>query len=84
MEILKFYSPTCGPCKVLEKKLDEEKINYTNVDVTLSESADNISKYRITTIPTLVITKNTQEVKRYHGILNTEQLKELKELCNIL
>lgn len=83
MEILKFYSPTCGPCKVLERKLDEEKINYTNVDVTLSESADNISKYRVTTIPTLVVVKDSQEVKRYHGIPNNEQLKEIKELCNI-
>lgn len=83
MEILKFYSPTCGPCKVLERKLDEEKINYTNVDVTLSESADNISKYRVTTIPTLVIVKDSQEIKRYHGIINNEQLKEIKELCNI-
>ena len=31
--IIKFYSPTCGPCKVLDKNLKTANIGYTSINV---------------------------------------------------
>lgn len=84
MEILKFYSPTCGPCKVVENKLTEEGIEHTNVDVTLKENEDALHKYNITTIPTIVVIDGNKLVRKYNGIPTAEQFKTIRELCNIL
>lgn len=84
MKILKFYSPTCGPCKVVETKLTSEDIEHTNIDVTLEENEDALRKYNITTIPTIVVVDGNKMVRKYNGIPTAEQFKTIKELCNTL
>ena len=82
MEILKFYSPTCGPCKVVETKLTSENIEHINIDVTLEENEDVLRKYNITTIPTIVVVDGNKIVRKYNRIPTAEQFKTIKELCN--
>ena len=82
MKILKFYSPACVPCKVVETKLTSENIEDTNIDGTLEENEDALRKYNITTIPTIVVVDGNKMVRKYNGIPTAEQFKTIKELCN--
>lgn len=74
MKILKFYSNTCGPCKALEKNLQEAKIDYESIDVEANDEL--IDTYSIRGIPTLIKLNDKDEViDKYVGVMNVEQLK---------
>ena len=75
MEILKFYSKTCGPCKVLERNLKQTDIVYKNIDVTSEEGLALLDKYNIISVPTLLkIDGDKIDIK--HGILSVEELNK--------
>ena len=75
MKVYKFFSPTCGPCKVLEKNLQASGIEYESIDITKDENEDLITKYEIMTIPTLIgVDKDGNAVLRNKGILSTEDI----------
>lgn len=75
MKILKFYSDTCGPCKVLSKNLKEAGIEVEEINI---ENNDNlVYKYNIRNIPTLIkLDDNNTVIDRFTGILSVNDLKE--------
>lgn len=83
-KILKFYSPLCGPCRVLEQNLKDSGIEYVNVNIFEDECIDNLGSadqlvehYDIKSIPALVkINASGDVVDKKIGILSVEQLKE--------
>ena len=38
MKIIKFYSDTCGPCKVLDSNLKKASINYESINANNDEN----------------------------------------------
>lgn len=75
MKILKFFSPTCGPCKVLDKNLKESGLEYESIDITDDANEELITKYDIVTIPTLLgVDDNGNSVLRYRGVISTNDL----------
>ena len=76
MKIIKFYSPSCGPCKVLDTNLKNANIEYESVNVYADENAELVDKYSIRNIPTLIKELDGVESKRFTGIMSVEQLKE--------
>lgn len=80
MRVLKIYSKTCGPCKVLESNLRVANIPHENIDIQSVEGENIIDKYEIKTVPTLIIIDDEGNVvKRHNGLLGVQ---ELKEFCN--
>lgn len=76
MKLIKIYSKTCGPCKVLEKNLKESGVKYDNVDITSKEGETLVEQYNIRTVPTLLlIDDNGSIIKKHIGILNVEDIK---------
>lgn len=73
MKILKFYSDSCGPCKVLTKNLKEAGIDVENINV--QEGSYLIDKYEIKNIPTLIKIENDTILDRFTGIMTVDQLK---------
>lgn len=81
-KILKFSADWCGPCKTLNQKLENfkdcEVIKY-DVDEVEEEL---LEKYKIRNIPvTILINENEEEIKRWIGLFNineiTEKIKEI-------
>lgn len=86
-KILKFYSPLCGPCKVLEKNLKDSGIEYVNINIFEDGCIDELGSidqlvehYGIRSIPALVKINDTGEVvDKKVGILSVEQIKEFAQ-----
>ncbi len=73
IEVKKFSASWCGPCKMLapimenmKPKFNIDNVRFTNIDV--DEQFEIASKYGIRSVPTVVIEKNGQEVKRINGL----------------
>lgn len=77
MKILKFFSPTCGPCKVLDRNLQEAGIQYESIDVTDDANEELITKYGITSVPILLYVGNNGEtILKYRGIMTVDDLNK--------
>lgn len=76
MRVLKIYSRTCGPCKVLENNLRKSKIKYDNINIDSEEGEKLIEKYSIKSIPTLLlIDDNDILISKHSGVLTVEGIK---------
>lgn len=80
MKVLKIYSRTCGPCKVLENNLQRAGIPHESIDVQSMQGEDIAAKYKVRIVPTLILVDDEGNVvKRCSGLLGVQ---ELKEFCN--
>ena len=65
-----------GPCKmfgpVFEEVSNESNINFVKVDV--DKENDIARRYGVMTIPTVILFKNGEEVKRNIGYMSKEEL----------
>lgn len=78
--VVDFFATWCGPCKMLSpvyNSLGEEmkdKAKFLKVDI--DESMELAQKFTITTVPTVVVFKNGEEMDRLVGFIPKESLKE--------
>lgn len=78
--LVDFWAPWCGPCQMmgpiiaeLAKELrDEANIGKLNVD----ENPATAQAYTVMSIPTIIIFKNGQIIKKLVGVQSKENLKE--------
>lgn len=76
--ILKFYSPTCGPCKAVSKNLEQiEGVEIKSIDVTDSANGELLGKYNIRTVPTVIILGEDGGVQaEFKGVVTADKIKE--------
>lgn len=75
--VLKFYSPTCGPCKVMDANLKSiDNIEVVNVDITDDKNTELVDMYSIKSVPSIVILTEEGGIK-HTGILTVDKLKEI-------
>jgi len=73
IETLKFHASWCSPCKVLSKNL--EGLEVTSIDV--DEDVEGLaSKFKIRSVPTLIFTKDGEEVGRSVGVISKQEYLE--------
>jgi thioredoxin 1 len=70
IKVTKFSAAWCGPCKVLTPIFDQVKsevsdVSFQEVDVDTNSSL--AIQYKVRGVPTIVIEKDGQEVKRIVG-----------------
>ncbi len=78
--LVDFYADWCGPCKMIapivaelaEEYKDTFKIGKLNVD----DSPETAQKYRVMSIPTLIIFKNGAAVETVVGAVPKKALQE--------
>lgn len=75
--LLDFYASWCGPCKALAPVLEEvaaESRGFKVFKVNINEQPELTKKYRIMSVPTLVVIKEGKTEKRTSGVLSKEEI----------
>ena len=72
IEVKKFEASWCGPCRALKPVFENVSNRFGN-GVTFSfidvdEQFETASKYAVMSVPTVVIEKDGQEVRRFIGV----------------
>lgn len=70
-----FWSPTCNPCKAIKPSIEQLKEEFEDTIppqnwIAVNTHADTqgyVSKFGVSVVPTLVVTKGGQEVGRHSG-----------------
>ena len=78
--VVDFYADWCGPCKMLSPVVDqigEEKDDIKVCKVNVDEQQDIAVKYKVMSIPTLIVFKNGEEVNRSVGVVPKEEILAL-------
>jgi len=75
--IIKFYSTTCGPCKILEKQLKDNNL-IVDKSININDDTNNfVIKYNITNVPTLLkLNDGGVEVDRITNLVDLKVLKK--------
>jgi thioredoxin 1 len=77
--LIDFYADWCGPCQMMKPVFEElsseyeGKVKFMKLDTQAEEGL--AVKFRVQGIPTLVFVKEDQEIHRFVGFMNKDQLK---------
>lgn len=77
--LVDFFANWCGPCKMFDsvlQSLAKEKPDIPILKVNVDECVKLSERFSITSLPTIVLIKNGEEVKRKVGSVNLSLLKE--------
>lgn len=79
--LVDFYADWCGPCQMLTPVIEElakEMVGKaTIVKVDTDKSGQVAGNYEITSIPTLLLFKDGQPIKRVVGLRDLDALRKL-------
>ena len=77
-EVLAFETNWCGVCKAMNpvvRQLQDEGFDIRTVDA--QTHLDEAMKYGVHAVPTFILVRDGQEVRRASGILSPDDLKQL-------
>ena len=80
--VVDFWATWCGPCKMIGPIFEEVAGELTNAKFTkvnVDECPNLAGKYRVASIPTIMVFKNGAPVDTLVGFMPKNQLKEAVE-----
>lgn len=75
-----FFATWCGPCTALApiiKEIAEERADIKVVKIDVDKNMELASKFKVMSIPTIIIFKNGEAVNRTMGLQPKEKILEL-------
>ena len=81
--LVDFYADWCGPCKMIAPIVAELATEYEGVfkigKLNVDQEPDTAEKYRVMSIPTLIIFKNGEAVDKIVGLVSKQVLQDKLE-----
>lgn len=78
--LVDFWASWCGPCKMLSPMVDavaEEHPEWKVVKINVDEEGDLAMKYRVMSIPTLLVFKNGEVTNQSVGVISKNEICDL-------
>ena len=77
--LVDFYANWCGPCRMLRPILDSvaEELNKKIVSINIDDNSSLAEKYKVLSIPCLVLFENGKETKRSVGLISKDEVIDL-------
>ena len=80
VSLVDFWAEWCGPCKMITPMINELAGEFEGkasiAKVNADENQDLLAKHNVSSLPTLLVMKNGEEVNRFIGITPKEELAE--------
>lgn len=77
--LVKFGTTWCGPCRVMQKTLQNVEKDYDNVyfiEVDAESAEEIAAEYDVTTVPEIFVIKNGEVVSKTLGLQTKEQIEK--------
>ena len=78
--LVDFWAEWCGPCRAIAPMVEELAVEFQGklkvVKIDVDESTDVAARYRIQSIPTLMVFKGGEEVERVIGAVPKPMLQQ--------
>ena len=78
--LIDFWSPTCGPCRMLAPVLEtlaKENASVVFLKCNVFENMNLASQLNISVVPTLIFYKNGNPILRLSGVQKQSKLQEI-------
>lgn len=79
--LVDFYADWCGPCRMMEPIIEElanemsGSVKIAKIDIDASQKVT--ARFNVTSIPTLILFKNHEEIERIVGVKDKKALKSI-------
>ena len=77
--LVDFYAVWCGPCQMLApviEELENSRDDFLAVKIDVHQEPALAQRFSITAVPTLLLFRNGENVKRVSGFLSKEALEQ--------
>ncbi|MSO40712.1 MAG: thioredoxin [Solirubrobacterales bacterium] len=76
--LVDFWAPWCGPCRVVHpvlEEIDSEREDLKIVSLNTDENQQTAAQFEVLSIPTMILFKNGEAVKRVVGAMPKARLE---------
>jgi thioredoxin 1 len=79
--LVDFYADWCGPCRMIAPIIEELSTEFDGkakiAKLDIEKAQEVTSEFQVTSIPTIILFKDGNEIKRIVGLRDKETLKTL-------
>ena len=76
--LVDFWAPWCGPCRVVHpvlEEMDTEREDLKIVSLNVDDNQQTAARYEVLSIPTMILFKNGDAVKRIVGAMPKQRIE---------